>query len=569
MLTYKTQKNWTIFVKTLSGKTISLYCVSDMTVGEVKWKIQVKEGILPDQIRLIFEGRSLVDGCTLGDYSLHHEAILHVVPQLRGGGVLTYRDQRDWSLFINTLTGKKITLYCQSDMTIGSIKTKIQEKEGTPEDQMRLIFAGKQLEDERTLGDYNVCHGSTIHMVLKLRGATLDVLIAQEPGKSIPVPYKDHEAIFFLIQRISNLLGEKNDGKIQVRELFMNGVLLKDQLESISTYRIFGSMLTYRTHTRLTLFVKTLTGKTITLECHTGQTIRGIKDMIRWKEGMFGCGTVLCLSFNGRDLQDNMTLRTYRIQTESTFFLRLKLEGGGSSITAPGDLMFADCDPEMTVDRLMSIIADRDGADVNRCRFAFEGKPLIKDGRTLRERGFHDDTLTYRIYQKCLVFVHPINGPPFSLHCDSGTTVQKFTFMISERLEAGPDESKFWKLSSKGKPLHDGHTLRECGVDNEDDVFSVARYRIYGGVLTYKAQKSWSLFIKTFTGKLISLWCQPDMTVGSLKTKLQGKEGTQGALPDQMRLIFAGTQLQDERTLQDHHIQNHSTFHFLLRLRGG
>jgi hypothetical protein len=154
-----------------------------------------------------------------------------------------------------------------------------------------------------------------------------------------------------LIQRISNLLGEKNDGKIQVRELFMNGVLLKDQLESIATYRIFGSMLTYRTHKRLTLFVKTLTGKTITLECHTGQTIRGIKDMIRWKEGMVGCG-ILCLSFAGVDLQDNMTLRTYNIQTESTFFLRLKLEGGGPSITAPGGLMFADVSDAKSVRKI-------------------------------------------------------------------------------------------------------------------------------------------------------------------------------------------------------------------------
>ena len=319
-----------------------------------------------------------------------------------------------------------ITLSAVPDDSIQDVKQKIMDEVGVPGNQQRLTLVGSILEDEHILGDYNIMKDTVLHLVPLQCGSEMRIKVNVGSGRMITL----HVVLEDTIENVKKKILEKEGIPVQCQCLFYatEPEELKDY-RTLKDYNIQRGSTLVLTQERLNdmpVFIKMLTGKTITLNVKPETSIKSVKVETQRRIGVpLGKQG---LSFGVHELKEDRMLWEYNIQKESTLYLRVDDQCGSMPIHVlmpTGKMTALDVLPDDDAKKIKGEIYYNDGIPPGLQYLLFDGNEL-EDGWTLNDLNIQKRSLVHLVLRQS---VEKLNSSAGSPHASKGQS-KKMLFSL-------------------------------------------------------------------------------------------------------------------------------------------
>lgn len=297
-----TEEEISLYLKIIN--TVVLKAKPNGTVSNLKALLREKEGISENHQELFFAGNQLKDDQRLVDYGIQQGSTLNLILQNLAGMKIYVKipsDQRTIAIEVRT-----------SD-TIRNIKSIIQAKEGIPSDRYTLIYHGKVLEDDGILASLSISNESTLHLVFNPKDV-LPIYVRVGTGEILKLEVK----LLFSIRDVKEIAGSMIGVLMNDWDLMYAGKKLED-CKTLASYDIKEGTILGMFPALLQIFVRTWSGKTITLDVEQRYTIKDVKDKLFQKLSIPGHHQSIV--FAGKRLEDDRDLASYGVQMHSTLIM--------------------------------------------------------------------------------------------------------------------------------------------------------------------------------------------------------------------------------------------------------
>ena len=521
-------------VKTPSGKVVCVTIRKHETIKSIKAALQAELQVPLKQLQLFFHGKLLDDDVTLNKYRVIEGSMLKILVVM--------------CITVKTLTGETFPLEIETNESIENLKNKIATKTKISTEQQRLLYAGRPLNDNGFLDDYEIENGAEVYLVRRLR--IYDVKILKRKSKqSIQLKVNSSCTVESVKAKIEAIEGTPR----YLQELILSGITLEDgrKMAHYNSLISCKCVIVLRIVPQLQVFLRTLTGKTIRLQLKGNDLVKNMKPLICGKVGIPPHQQRITCA--GKPLQDDKRLIDYNIESECTLDLSLSLLGGMQILVdADFEKITLEVEPSDTIASVKAKIEVKMRIPPEHQRLTFHGK-VLEDEKTLSDYNIENDAelSMYRERIEITVMILTL-GKKISLTVKPDDNIQSVMEEIQAKEGIMVDQQR---LLFATKPMEPRNILSDYNIRQGVTLELIFRPKYN---MEYNVRM---VVVKTLTGKMIHMNVHKHYTIQHVKNEIERCEGISLSLH---RLFFAGKELKYWKKISDYNIVSGSTLNLVL-----